>query len=395
MKKQRIATVLSLVLLLSMSVTPAYAATDTTGHVLTDLFSTEAFSGSWEVFSKFNWLGWLMQFIISAFCLIGLVLVCYQRVITMLYLSAKNTFDRIDELKTSVGDRRFLGLGGMFKDNFFESKNGIGLDAFVNFLLTLMPNVKAYSDYAPDKHYQYNLNEDDTITTYMLKVAIPTIMVVFFFSIGFNGTLFKAYGNVVDALATVADDFVESDLSGQVQRWVNSGTGYQFAYENGTAFGEFKQNLAEDCYAKLLRKSASLTTTAKQDIGAKVAAYVDKVCGTTGDASTITAAGFKESYENLGDDAWKNLNYTIAINSTQKFSTAYGHTAGEGLEVTASNLGLSGGKTTGSGAKTMYLHVIIQKKANSNETDYFKVKDGNTGGGKTSGGKTGDKGSSR
>ena len=56
MKKQRIATVLSLVLLLLMSVTPAYAATDTTGHVLTDLFSTEAFSGSWEVFSKFNWL---------------------------------------------------------------------------------------------------------------------------------------------------------------------------------------------------------------------------------------------------------------------------------------------------------------------------------------------------
>ena len=46
-------------------------------HELTDLFYTQAFSGAWSVFSKFNWLGWLMQFIISAFCLIGIFLTMY------------------------------------------------------------------------------------------------------------------------------------------------------------------------------------------------------------------------------------------------------------------------------------------------------------------------------
>ena len=34
---------------------------------LTDLFSTKAFQGSWEVINKFNWLGWLMNFLISVF----------------------------------------------------------------------------------------------------------------------------------------------------------------------------------------------------------------------------------------------------------------------------------------------------------------------------------------
>ena len=44
-----------------------YAA-DTGNEALTEIFKTAAFSGSWDVFTKFNWLGALLQFIISAFC---------------------------------------------------------------------------------------------------------------------------------------------------------------------------------------------------------------------------------------------------------------------------------------------------------------------------------------
>ena len=66
--------------LLSASFTSAYAAE----AELTDLFNTDAFTGSWEVFSKFNWLGGIMNFIISAFCLLGLFLIVYQRMLTML-----------------------------------------------------------------------------------------------------------------------------------------------------------------------------------------------------------------------------------------------------------------------------------------------------------------------
>lgn len=368
------------VLTVTMSTTAFAAGGDGTGNTLTDLFYTEAFSGSWTVFSKFNWLGMIMQFIISAFCLIGLFLIAYQRLITMLYLAAKNTFDKVDELKSGVGNKRFLGLGGMFKDNFFESKNGIGLDAFVSFLLTLLPNVKAYSDYSPDSHHNYNLNEDDTITTYMLKVAIPTIMLIFFFAIGFNGTLFKAYGNVVDAMATVADDFVTTDLSSTVQKWVNSGTGYQFAYDNGTEYGKFQQELAEDMYAKILRRSTDLTTQNKQAIGSAVKEQVDKITGTNIGGSSnsdfkgnITCTGWGDSVGTLGDDAWKNLIYTITINTTQKFSTDYGWSSGSGMDLSTFKL------SNGNNNNKWYVHVIIQKKSNSNETDYFKLKDGSTG----------------
>lgn len=176
------------------------SAADTGNEALTGIFNTVAFSGSWEVFTKFNWLGALLQFVISAFCLIGLVLVMIQRLVTMLYLSSEPTFDRIHEIKNAGRGGKALGLPGLVKDTIGTANHGTGLDAILSFLLSLLPDVKAYSDYAED-HRQYNLKDDDTITVYMLKVALPTIMIVFFFSIGFNGTLGRAYGQVASAMA--------------------------------------------------------------------------------------------------------------------------------------------------------------------------------------------------
>lgn len=179
------------------------SAADTGNEALTGIFNTVAFSGSWEVFTKFNWLGALLQFVITAFCLIGLVLVMIQRLVTMLYLSSKPTFDRIHEIKNAGRGGKALGLPGLVKDTIGTANHGTGLDAILSFLLSLLPDVKAYSDYAED-HRQYNLKDDDTITVYMLKVALPTIMIVFFFSIGFNGTLGRAYGQVASAMARIS-----------------------------------------------------------------------------------------------------------------------------------------------------------------------------------------------
>ena len=126
------------------------AATDTTSGSLTDLFYTSAFSGSWSVFSKFNWLGFLLNFVITAFCLIGLMLVCYQRLVTLLYLSSRSLFDRIHEIKTAGKGGKILGLPGIIKDTISSANHGTGIDAIISFGLSLMPDVYAYSDYS---HY--------------------------------------------------------------------------------------------------------------------------------------------------------------------------------------------------------------------------------------------------
>ena len=54
---------------------------------LLDLFDSYAFRGSLKTIDKFNWVGKLMSYIISVFSMIGLFLVCYQRLISLLYLA--------------------------------------------------------------------------------------------------------------------------------------------------------------------------------------------------------------------------------------------------------------------------------------------------------------------
>ena len=84
-------------------------------HELTDLF-----------FSKFNWLGWLMQLIISTFCLIGIFLTMYQMLVTLLYLSSRTSFDRIHEIKNAGKGGKILGLPNLFKDTIVTANNGTG-----------------------------------------------------------------------------------------------------------------------------------------------------------------------------------------------------------------------------------------------------------------------------
>lgn len=194
------------------------------GKELTDLFYTTAFSGSWEVFSKFNWLGNLLNFCISAFSLIGLVFVVLRFTITILYKANESLFDRVYELKGKGQGTGFFGIPTMGKE-LVSGNYGVGADVIIGFVLSLLPNVKEYSDYNPNKT-SFNLKEDDTLTTYVLKMSMPTIMTIFFFSIGYNGTLWKAYGNVVNGMATAANGFLDVNLANYVDKALNVGSYY-------------------------------------------------------------------------------------------------------------------------------------------------------------------------
>lgn len=338
-----------------------YAADDG-GEALTEIFKTAAFSGSWAWFSKFNWLGAFLQFIISAFCLIGLVLVMLQRLITMLYLSSKPTFERIHEIKNAGRGGKALGLPGLVKDTIGSANHGTGLDAILSFILSLLPDIKAYSDYAED-HRQYNLKDDDTITVYMLKVALPTIMIVFFFAIGFNGTLGRGYGQVASAMAVAADNLVNEDLSATVQKWMNAGKAYQFGYSaDGTEFGKFKQRLAKDIYSKILAKSRDLTTGTKYAVGERVDNFIQTNLGSITEGSdslgNYSITGFKGTDRDVS-----NLSYSVVINGTPSYE---GEVGGSGIDVTTFGI-------TQESSNNNYIHIFISKKATADETNYFEV----------------------
>lgn len=336
-------------------------------HALTELFTTTAFSGSWAVFSKFNWLGKLLNFFITMFCLLGLVLTVFRITITLLYKSNEAIFDQIHDLKSHGKGNKFFGIPAIGQE-LFQGNYGTGLDVIVGFVLSLAPDVKAYSDYNPDKP-MYNLEESDTITTYILKISIPTIMTILFFTLGFSGTLWQAYGNVVDALAVAAKKVVQVDLAGYVNKALNAGAYYSFAFDTSNEFGAFQEDLAKNIYNKMLLKMEDIDTASMQRVGSSIEQWVNKnVTIDVIDKKLNAMSTSKTLKQDLGAAA--NLTQTVDVNTTAedvgKSSTCVSFSPNIGTFGVTSN-------------KQYYVHVTITKKANADETQYFAVgKGGNT-----------------
>ena len=356
---------IALLFLCVACVVPSFAHADNDN--LMDLFSTAAFTGSWEVFSKVNFIGKALNVSISFFCLMGLVFTVVRFTLTMLYKSAENTFDRVYELKQSGKGDNVFGIRNMFNEvrtgNF-----GTGVDAVIGFVFMLLPNVKAYSDYNPEKMV-YNLKEDDTITTYFLKMSIPTIMTLFFFTIGFDGTLWQAYGNVVNGISVVAKRAVEVNLAGYVNKAMNAGAYYSFSFNTRSELGKLQKNIATSIYNKLLLKMESYDTTTMQNVGSRVETWVLDHFS----ASDLDVLNKAKGAKKIKDDATaaKNLSFTCCINSNSELGAEGGNCYAAVREV--DYFSVAGMSTK------MYVHVYVTKKANADETDYFKVKTKSSG----------------
>ena len=341
-----------------------FSSTVAKADSLMDLFTTDAFTGSWEVFSHFQVIGFLMNLAISAFSLIGLFLIVYQRFITLLYLSSRTTFDKIHEIKQSGSGTRFLGFEGIGK-NIFKASNGTGLDAIVSFVLSLLPDVKEYSDYR-DGDRPYNLKDSDTAMQYIMKVSLPTVMLLFLFTIGFSGTLFRIYGNVVEAMATAGDAFVNTKLTTYVDKLINKGSAYKFAYEDdGTEIGKLRQRIAESIYTSVIKYIDNPNSDAMLQIGDEV----NQVVHDQFTASTIAKALGNQGNQaawNGDDSGAKNIQFTTVVNGTPTPYTT---------EVAALSLNeLSCGFSIGgamSNVNNPTVHVVFSKKSNSIEKDYF------------------------
>lgn len=304
--------------------------------------------------------------------------------------------EEIDEIKSSLSGgsgRDAFGIRSMFTNAMQGGgQYGTGLDAIVGFLLSLLPDVKKYSDYNPER-MAYNVQEEDSCTTYMLKTAIPTIMLIFFFAMGYNGTLWQGFGVIVDAMGTAAEQLVATDLNSIVSTAMNTGKAYKFSWDaSGSDYGNFMQDMVKAVYKQALKNGKDYTSDTQQSVGS----YVDSIFltgkgysksdmklykGSTNekisigkgkgsiftDADTLAKAignttGFK------GEDDAKNLTYTVISNSTKD---SYKISNAVEVVISAYDVGLN------SSANGNYIHVTISRKKNSDETMYWhKADDG-------------------
>lgn len=419
---------------------------------LTVLFSTEAFRGAWDVITKVNFLGAFLNGIISIFCFLGLFLTVMGHVISLLYLSNPEIFNEIHETK-SGGDSGGAGGGGWRNALGWQrmvaplqGSKYTGLDAIFHFLAGLLPDIKEYSHYknvggsgGGGGENRFNLSENDKVADFIMKTAISTVMIVFFFTIGFNGTLWKSYGVVVNAMATAADNFCEVELDSIVQGLIDTESGYKFHFNaSGSNFGDFQQKVAKDMYAKTVKCLANRNQEDLMQVGNNINKQVTeeltkaKVRGRLGvsqgiagntitksteayasalgtgvdakgdkDMSKVAATGSTDGktwadYElwDGSDQTAKGLKATVTITNNAESLAGFGGT-GNGVKygpdlVIPLNL-ITDGKelkhNTNTGNLTdsqLYVHCFITIKG-TNTKNYISIRDNNTDTEKTTG----------
>lgn len=272
---------------------------------LTDLFTTKAFQGSWEVINKFNWLGWLMNFIISAFSLMGLFLVLYSRMVTLLYLSSRNLWDNVAEVKDSSKGNMF-GLPALWQRTW-TAQDGTGADAFVSFFYGLLPNVKKYSDYGSKS--LGSLDDNDNALNYMLKTLPQTVLLVFFLALGFSGTLGQIYGTLVDGMTAVADNVVTIQLEDYVDKFFAQGNHYRFTLNaDGTSKSSVQQVVAKRAYQEVVGKGNLLDGDRRHEVGMAIEGAVREVV-TEGNEKIQKVTGRPMT----SDADWKGLDVKVTL----------------------------------------------------------------------------------
>lgn len=278
------------------------------GGDLTEVFSTKAFQGSWEVINKFNWLGWLMNFIISSFCILGLFLVMYSRMISLLYLSSRNLWDNVADVKGNC-QGEFFGLKAML-DRTWKGTDGSGADAFITFFYGLLPNVKKYSDYNDEKSYG-NFSEDDNALNYILKTAPSTILLIVFLSLGFSGTLGRLYGTCVDGIVAIADNMVNINLERYVDQIFAQGNHYKFVIDaEGTNKSRLEQYVAQRAYQEIVGKANILDGDMRRQVGTKIEGEVrSQFQNKEGDLGKMM--GLENGITN--DSQWKGVDARVVL----------------------------------------------------------------------------------
>lgn len=290
------------------------------GHAsdFTDIFYTNSFRGTFEWANKMDFIGMICQWVISVFSVLGVVLIAIRIVTSLLVRSAPGLCQEIHDIKQAgSGDLYDLGLLGMAK-SVAQGKHGTGADAIISAAMCLSPDFIRYSDFAENSGMQFD--SDITTSQYMLKIAIPTVMAVFFFAMGFNGTLWRALAVTVDGMGAIADKAVSVNYAALVDDLVNSNAGYKFSFGSlGTNLGDYQQDIAKDVYGRAVSRISNPSTAQLQAIGKEVETWVAGFdCSTIAESSQIGAdakTGLLDGDKAVSDRYIKYLGYDLVVNS--------------------------------------------------------------------------------
>lgn len=334
----------------------------------TEVFHTNSFRGSFAWFQKVDWIGTLVQAVISIFSLVGAALIIIRIMTSMLFLSAKGLWEEVHDLKqTGESEMYDFGVINMAK-SWAKGKSGTGLDAIFGAVLMLLPDVKRYSDFGEKSGQKFE--EDTTISQYMLKIALPTVLAIFFLAMGFNGTLVKGLAVTVDAMGTLADHAVSVNYSGFVDDIVAAKGGYKFAFAaDGTDKGKFQQGLAKEIYGRVIGECGDLNEAQLNTLGLNVENAVKEITEAIPGLDNIPPDIQEGLAMDGGDHYWSYIQFDPRVNISE---TAAG--AAMTFAISDSGLLTDLGLVQAPGAQTKYIHVFVKSKS-GNTSSNFNISD--------------------
>lgn len=342
----------------------------------TDVFSQPGFRGSFNWIQKLDWVGGIVQAVISCFALIGTALIIIRIMTSLLYLSARGLWEEVHDNK-ETGESQFydFGLVSMAK-SWAKGKAGTGLDAIIGAILILLPDVKKYSDFGEKSHNDFG--EDITMSGYVLKILLPTVLSIFFLAMAFNGTLMKGVATSVDLLGAFADKVVSQNYVGFAEDVANS-LSYQFTTKgDSTARGKFMYGMQMDVFGKLVAQIENPSQQQLEALGKKVEEVItaDKLAGDENHLSQFAEpvkSGIKNSASDSVLDAssdrfWNYIKYDIIINGSQGNDSHYSIAIDDIIPVGGDLASVNPDETT----NKRYIHIYLEPKGTYSGT-YFNA----------------------
>lgn len=354
----------SLLALAALIVVGAFASGTVTGRAdnFTDIFYTNSFRGAFTWIQKLDWVGMLVQIVISTFSLFGVALMTIRIMTSMLFLSAKGMWEEVHDLKSQGGseEKDLFGLVGMGK-SWVQGKAGTGLDAIVGAVLLILPDVKRYSDFGEKAGGDFS--DDMTITQYILKIAVPTIMTVFFFAMGFNGTLFQALAVTVDFMGNMADKAISVNYTGIADDAINRITGYKFVFDlDGTNEGKWKQGLAKDIFGRVVSKVRGADAVTLENAGNAIEDWVGEIAQAAPEAPQLSERVKTGFQGDAKDQYWQYVGYNVEFSNKEA--------AGALKSRPLSEL-VAGNVTTDGNDGGLYVNVFIRQSGSYNGSGMF------------------------
>lgn len=279
---------------------------------LMDVFNTEATRGSLKWLDKFNYVGLALNFIVSAFCFLSIFIMVFQKIVTISYFVLRDFWDNVHEVKKSYVGQAAFGMKGYLSDTFVSSKSGSGLDALFRLLYIFAPDVRQMSEMKEGSKYK----DDTTLASWVIQTAPSTVLGLLLLSMGFNGSLMKCYGMVVDGFGVVADRVASANSEEFVNNILNGSDQYSYSLGGtGKTTDTLRQSIARDIDTKCLAKvkADQRTDQLRQSMGKNISEVVQSQF--TDDAiKTYLQNTYGAMANNLTDDDFKYVKCDLYVN---------------------------------------------------------------------------------